>query len=76
MLTKLAELEQVRDGTRPPPPIAALLGFTLSAVAAGEAVIEFTAGRQHANPMGTLHGPWGSPTRASSRRARPSRPSS
>jgi uncharacterized protein (TIGR00369 family) len=57
MLTKLAELEQVRDGTRPPPPpIAALLGFTLSAVAAGEAVIEFTAGRQHANPMGTLHG--------------------
>jgi uncharacterized protein (TIGR00369 family) len=56
MLTKLAELEQVRDGTRPPLPIAALLGFTLSAVAAGEAVIEFTAGRQHANPMGTLHG--------------------
>jgi uncharacterized protein (TIGR00369 family) len=56
MPTKLAELQQIHDGTRPPPPIAALLGFTLSAVAPGEAVIEFTAGRQHANPMGTLHG--------------------
>jgi uncharacterized protein (TIGR00369 family) len=56
MPTKLAELQQIRDGTRPPPPIAALIGFTLSAVAPGEAVIEFTAGPQHANPMGTLHG--------------------
>jgi uncharacterized protein (TIGR00369 family) len=56
MPTKLAELQQVRDGTRPPPPIAALIGFTLSAVAPGEAVIELVAGRQHANPMGTLHG--------------------
>jgi uncharacterized protein (TIGR00369 family) len=54
--TKLAELQHVRDGTRPPPPIAALLGFTLSAVEPGEAVIELVAGRQHANPMGTLHG--------------------
>jgi uncharacterized protein (TIGR00369 family) len=56
MPTKLAELQQIRDGTRPPPPIAALIGFTLSAVAPGEAVIEFTAGPRHANPMGTLHG--------------------
>jgi uncharacterized protein (TIGR00369 family) len=56
MPTKLVELQQVRDGTRPPPPIATLLGFTLSAVAPGEAVIELVAGRQHANPMGTLHG--------------------
>jgi len=56
MPTKLAELQQVRDGTRPPPPIAALIGFTLSAVAPGEAVIELAAAPQHANPMGTLHG--------------------
>jgi len=56
MPTKLAELQQVRDGTHPPPPIAALIGFTLSAVAPGEAVIELAAGPQHANPMGTLHG--------------------
>jgi len=56
MPTKLAELQQIRDGTRPPPPIAALIGFTVSAVAPGEAVIELTAGPRHANPMGTLHG--------------------
>jgi uncharacterized protein (TIGR00369 family) len=56
MPTMLATLQQVRDGTRPPPPIAALLGFTLTAVTPGEAVIEFAAGRQHSNPMGTLHG--------------------
>jgi uncharacterized protein (TIGR00369 family) len=56
MPTKLAELQQIRDGTRPQPPIAALIGFTLSAVAPGEAVVEFTAGPRHANPMGSLHG--------------------
>src|SRR5262249_8869561 len=56
MPTKLAELQHIRDGTRPPPPIAALIGFTLSTVAPGEAVIELAAGRQHAHPMGTLHG--------------------
>jgi uncharacterized protein (TIGR00369 family) len=39
-----------------PPPIATLLGFTLTAVAPGEATIEFTAEARHANPMGTLHG--------------------
>jgi uncharacterized protein (TIGR00369 family) len=38
------------------PPIAALIGFTLSAVSPGEAVIELPAGPQYANPMGTLHG--------------------
>jgi uncharacterized protein (TIGR00369 family) len=56
MSTKLAELQQVRDGIRPPPPIATLIGFNLSAVAPGEAVVELAAGRQHANPMGTVHG--------------------
>ncbi len=39
-----------------PPPIAQLIGFTLTAVEPGRAVIEFEAGPQHANPMGTLHG--------------------
>jgi uncharacterized protein (TIGR00369 family) len=56
MPTPLDELRQLVDGRRPPPPIAALMGFTLSAVSAGEAVIELAAGRQHANPMGALHG--------------------
>jgi uncharacterized protein (TIGR00369 family) len=52
----LEALQQLADGKRPPPPIAALIGFTLSAVSPGEAVIELTTGPQHANPMGPLHG--------------------
>jgi uncharacterized protein (TIGR00369 family) len=38
------------------PPIATLLGFTLTSIAPGQASIEFEASTQHANPMGTLHG--------------------
>src|SRR5262249_56087606 len=38
------------------PPIARLIGFAVSAVDLGQATIEFEAGPQHANPMGTLHG--------------------
>jgi hypothetical protein len=45
MPTPLDQLRQLVDGTCPPPPIATLIGFTLSAVAPGEAVIEFAAGR-------------------------------
>jgi uncharacterized protein (TIGR00369 family) len=56
MSTPLEDLRQLADGKRPPPPIAGLIGFTLSAVSPGEAVIELAAGRQHANPMGALHG--------------------
>jgi uncharacterized protein (TIGR00369 family) len=56
MRTPLERLQQLVDGTAPRPPIADLIGFTLTAVAPDEAVIELAAGRQHANPMGTLHG--------------------
>jgi uncharacterized protein (TIGR00369 family) len=38
------------------PPIAKLLGFDITAVEPGRAVIELEAGERHANPMGTLHG--------------------
>ena len=38
------------------PPIASLIGFTLSHAALGQCVAELDAGPQHANPMGTLHG--------------------
>jgi uncharacterized protein (TIGR00369 family) len=37
-------------------PIAELLGFRIEGIAAGRAVGSMTAGAQHANPMGTLHG--------------------
>src|SRR2546423_796964 len=38
------------------PPIAKLIGFHLTLLEAGRSVIEFEAGPEHANPMGTLHG--------------------
>src|ERR1700752_4988568 len=37
-------------------PIARLIGFEAKEIADGRAVVTLTAGRQHANPMGTLHG--------------------
>ena len=43
-------------GDAPPPPIASLIGFTLSAAEPGRAVIELEADQRHANPMGTVHG--------------------
>ena len=37
-------------------PVARLIGFEAREVADGRAVVTLTAGQQHANPMGTLHG--------------------
>lgn len=39
-----------------PPPIAQLLGFEMPVFEPGHAIIELTAGPQHANAIGTLHG--------------------
>jgi uncharacterized protein (TIGR00369 family) len=49
-------IEKMIRGELPPPPIAALIGFKVTSVKAGEAVVEFEAGEVHRNPMGTLHG--------------------
>jgi uncharacterized protein (TIGR00369 family) len=49
-------LQALRDGKLPPPPIADLLGFTLTEVEPGLAVFEFTPGEQHYNPIGVVHG--------------------
>ena len=38
------------------PPVARLVGFTVTSVEPGKAIIEFEADERHANPMGTLHG--------------------
>ena len=56
MATALERIQQVQRGELPPPPIADLIGFTLTAVEAGYAVVELEAGPRHANPMGTVHG--------------------
>jgi uncharacterized protein (TIGR00369 family) len=37
-------------------PIARLIGFEAKEIAGGKAIVTLTAGPQHANPMGTLHG--------------------
>jgi uncharacterized protein (TIGR00369 family) len=50
------DIHRIVPGETSPPPIATLLGFTLTSVEPGEAVIAFEAGGRHANPMGTLHG--------------------
>lgn len=49
-------IRMVQRGAAPPPPVARLIGFTLTEVEPGRAVIAFDADGRHANPMGTLHG--------------------
>ncbi len=56
MATMLDHIGKMMRGAVPRPPIAELLGFSLTSVAPGDAVITFEAGERHANPMGTLHG--------------------
>jgi uncharacterized protein (TIGR00369 family) len=54
--TMFAQLKNRLKGKIPPPPIAASIGFNLTAVTPGLAIVALEAGSQHANPMGTLHG--------------------
>src|ERR1044072_2982280 len=52
----LEAIEKVLSGELPPPPVARLIGFRLTSIRPGEAVVELEASERHANPMGTLHG--------------------
>lgn len=56
MTTMLDGIQKVLRGELPPAPVASLIGFRLSLVQPGEAVVELDADNRHANPMGTLHG--------------------
>jgi uncharacterized protein (TIGR00369 family) len=56
MPTPFDHLQLVQRGELPPPPVADLIGFALTAVEPGRAVVELEAGPRHANPMGTVHG--------------------
>ena len=49
-------LQKLVRGEAPPAPITQLIGFRLTAIRPGEAIVEFEATPRHANPMGTLHG--------------------
>ena len=55
MSTLADVVQQIYRGELSPPPVARLIGFTLTAVQPGLAIIELEATAQHANPMGTLH---------------------
>ena len=56
MAKMLDMIDTMLRGGAPPPPIAALIGFNLTTIAPGRAVIALEATERHANPMGTLHG--------------------
>lgn len=56
MSERLEQLQKIVTGEFPPPPIAQLIGFVLVEAEEGRAVFELETGKQHANPMGTLHG--------------------
>ena len=48
--------ERIVRGETAGPPIAQLVGFTLTQIEAGMARIQLEAGERHHNPMGTVHG--------------------
>jgi uncharacterized protein (TIGR00369 family) len=56
MAKALDRIRMVQRGEVPPPPIADLIGFSLTDVEPGRAVVTLLAGPRHLNPMGTLHG--------------------
>src|SRR5262247_1655138 len=56
MSTWFDPVQRICRGDSPLPPVARLIGFTLTSIAPGQARMAFEAGAQHANPMGTLHG--------------------
>jgi uncharacterized protein (TIGR00369 family) len=56
MTKHLDNLERLVRGEVPHPPVARLIGFRITSVRHGEAVVELEASETHANPMGTLHG--------------------
>ena len=55
-LSGLEFLRAIRDGRLPPPPMAALLGFTLTEAEPGRVVFEVLPAEQHYNPIGVVHG--------------------
>jgi uncharacterized protein (TIGR00369 family) len=48
--------ERIVRGETAGPPVAQLVGFTMTQIEPGLAVMELQAGERHHNPMGTVHG--------------------
>jgi uncharacterized protein (TIGR00369 family) len=55
-MTGLDFLRAVRDGVLPPPPMAAVLGFTLDEVEPGRVIFRCTPDTSTYNPTGVVHG--------------------
>jgi uncharacterized protein (TIGR00369 family) len=56
MATILENARKMIAGELPPPPIASLIGFRITAIEPGRAQFMLDADQRHHNPMGTLHG--------------------
>src|SRR6478672_7310734 len=56
MPTRLEMMRRAVAGEVPPPPIATLIGFRMTAIEPGQSRFELDADARHHNPMGTLHG--------------------
>ena len=56
--TGLELLNQIVDGTYPPPSIGGALDFVISEIDEGRAVSVDWPGKDHMNPIGTVHGGW------------------
>ncbi|HJZ70693.1 MAG TPA: PaaI family thioesterase [Vicinamibacterales bacterium] len=56
MATRLEMMRRTIAGELPPPPIARLIGFRMTAIEPGRSRFELDADDRHHNPMGTLHG--------------------
>ncbi|MGB7922995.1 MAG: PaaI family thioesterase [Pyrinomonadaceae bacterium] len=53
----MAEISRkIVSGEHEHPPVAHLVGFSLTSIQAGQAIVSFEAKEQHTNPMGTLQG--------------------
>jgi acyl-coenzyme A thioesterase PaaI-like protein len=55
-MTGLDLMQNLRDGTVPSPPVAALVGFSLTEVDHGRIAMRLTPAEYHYNPIGTMHG--------------------
>lgn len=55
-MSGLEFLTAIRDGRLPRPPISKALEFALVEVESGRAVFEGRPGREHYNPIGSVHG--------------------
>ncbi len=56
MGTMLEMAQKMARGEADPPAIAKLIGFRLTSIENGIAVVTLDADERHTNPMGTLHG--------------------